>query len=65
MNVITVGTFSYLELCHVTQRGGEEDLPDNNLFIILTLNTVNLHYNGSICSQRCCHYNKFAVVKNP
>ena len=22
-------------------------------------------YNDSICSQRCCHYNEFAVVKNP
>ena len=27
--------------------------------------TVNPCYNGSICSQKCCHYNKFAVLKNP
>ena len=26
--------------------------------------TVNPRYNDSICSQRCCHLNEFAVVQN-
>ena len=26
---------------------------------------MNSRYNDSICSQRCCHYNEFAAVKNP
>ena len=26
--------------------------------------TVNPRYNDRICSQRCCHYNEFAIVKN-
>ena len=27
-------------------------------------NTVNPRYNDNICSQRRCHYNEIAVVKN-
>ena len=27
--------------------------------------TMNPRYNDSICSHKCCHYNEFAVVKNP
>ena len=27
--------------------------------------SVKPRYNDRICSQRCCHYNEFAVVKNP
>ena len=29
------------------------------------VNTVNFRYNDRIHSQRCCHHNEFAVVKNP
>ena len=29
------------------------------------LNTVNPCYNDSICSEKCYHYNEFAVLKNP
>ena len=29
-----------------------------------SVDTVNPRYNDNICSQKCCHYNEFAVVKN-
>ena len=30
-----------------------------------SIHAVNPRYNDRICYQRCCHYNEFAVVKNP
>ena len=32
---------------------------------VFIVSTGNPRYNDRICSQRCCHYNEFAVVKNP
>ena len=32
---------------------------------VVVVTTVNPRYNGSICSQKCYHYNELAVLKNP
>ena len=34
------------------------------VFVMLNVITVNPRYNDSICSEKCCHYNEFAALKN-
>ena len=38
---------------------------DCDIYWVSSLDTVNPRYKDRICFQRCCHYNDFAVVKNP
>ena len=51
----------YYKLWHYFKFSGDKALC---LTLMLNTSTVNPRYNDSICSQRRCHENEFAVVDN-